>query len=142
MNKERAKKLFLKVIWSHLNTPYIWGGDDFSGFDCSGLAIEGLQAIGQFPSHADATADGLWHRFKSDEINKPTEGCLLFWFNRATKAIHVAVAVDPEHCITADGGGSKITSIEEAIKQNAYIKVRRIDHRKIYPRIINIFQED
>jgi len=134
--------MFLKVIWSHLNRPYIWGGDDFSGFDCSGLTIEGLQAIGRFPSNADATADGLWKRFKGDEVNRAVSGDLLFWFNRDGKATHIAIAVDPEHCITADGGGSKTTSIEEAIKQNAYIKVRRIDHRKTYPRIANIFQED
>ena len=141
-NIERAKVMFLKVIWSHLNRPYIWGGDDFSGFDGSGLTIEGLQAIGQFPSEADATADGLWYRFKSDEVSRATEGCLLFWFNKESRAYHTAVAVDPEHCITADGGGSKVHTVQDAIEQNAYIKVRRIDHRKTFPRIINIFQED
>ena len=141
-NIERTKEMFLKVIWSHLNTPYIWGGDDFSGFDCSGLAIEGLQAIGYFSLRSDATANGLWTRFQGKEVDRATAGCLLFWFNKESQAYHVAVAVDPEHCITADGGGSKTTSIEKAIEQNAYIKIRRIDHRNTYPRIVNIFQEE
>lgn len=141
-NVERAREMFLRVIWSHLNTPYVYGGDDFSAFDCSGLTIEGLQAVGKFPIKGDSTANDLWKGFNSDEVNKPTEGCLLFWFNNKGKAIHVAIAVDPEHCITADGGGSKTHTIQDAIDQNAYIKVRRIDHRKTYPRIVNIFQEE
>lgn len=139
MNKALSKEIFLKVLWSHLNRPYIWGGDDPAGFDCSGLTIEGLQAVGLFPSHGDATADGLWKRFRSDRVDKPTAGCLLFWFNLEGRAIHVAVALDSEHCITADGGGSKTTSLEKAMEQNAYVKVRQINHRKIAPKIIDIF---
>lgn len=141
MNKERAKQMFLKVIWSHLNRWYIWGGDDIEGFDCSGLVIDGLQAVGMFPSHADTTADGLWHRLKSGKVDHPTEGCLLFWFNKENRATHIAVAVGVEHCITADGGGSKTTSVEKAKEQNAYIKIRRIDYRKAHPRIVDIFSD-
>lgn len=132
---------FLQVIQSHLNRFYIWGGDDPEGFDCSGMVIDGLQAIGRFPVHLDATADGLWHRFKSAEVNlRARPGSLLFWFNNKGKAIHVAVALDKEYCITADGGGSRVKTIEDAKKYNAYVKIRRIDHRKAFPRILDIFQ--
>ena len=132
---------FLQVIQSHLNRFYIWGGDDPDGFDCSGLIIDGLQAIGRFPSHSDATADGLWHRFKTNEVPlRARPGSLLFWFNNKGRAIHVAAALDKDYCVTADGGGARIKTVEDAKKYNAYIKIRRIDHRKTFPRILDIFQ--
>ena len=51
-----------KVAWHYLGTPYIWGGDDFSGFDCSGFVIEILKSVGILPRDGDWTAAMLKSR--------------------------------------------------------------------------------
>lgn len=137
--KDRQLYWFLHIIQSMLHKPYIWGGNDPLGFDCSGGVIYALQAIGRFPLGQDTTAEGLWERFKSDKVQEAEAGCLLFWFDKDDKAIHIAVALDEHFCMTADAGGSAIKSLEDAIKHNAFTRIRRIDHRGSFPRIVNIF---
>lgn len=137
-----AKFWFMQYIMTLINTPYLWGGDDpMAGFDCSGMVIEGLQSVGAIPIHRDYSADGLWHKYHAiHEVEKPVEGCLAFWFNNAGKAIHVAVCLDGEICLTADGGGRRVKGLGDAIKFNAFIKIRPIDHRKpSEPRFVNLF---
>jgi len=138
-----AKRWFLKYVETLINTPYLWGGDDpMAGFDCSGMVVEGLKSVGALPIHRDFSADGLWHKFHGIyEVEKPERGCLVFWFNGAGKAIHIAVCLSSEVCLTADGGGKRIRGLEDAIKYNAFIKLRPIDHRSSEPRYINLFIE-
>ena len=138
--KDIERYWFMHIIQSMLHRPYIWGGNDPLGFDCSGGVIYALQAVGRFPLGQDTTADGLWERFKSDKAEHPEAGCLLFWSDKDGKMIHVAVALDEHFCMTADAGGRATLTLEDAIKQDAFTKIRRIDHRMSYPRICNIFK--
>ena len=139
MDKDTAKKWFLDVALSFRNAWYTWGGDDPSGFDCSGLVVAALKAIGEIPRGADLTADDLWHRYRHASVSQATAGCLLFWENAAGRMIHVAIALDPWVCLTADGGGSKVKTIDDAIKANAFIKIRPVDHRSTKPKIVKLF---
>lgn len=133
-------KNFLRVANSLLHKWYRWGGDDPAGIDCSGMAIECLQAVGKFPLKEDTTADGLWKMFSPNCIvDEAREGDLVFWFDRNGKAYHVAIAIDWYHCLTADGGGKHVKTLEDAIKYNAFIKIRTINHRKDLPKIVRIF---
>ncbi len=120
------KEIALKVAFASLNKPYIWGGDDpVNGFDCSGFCIEILKSIGLLPRKGDWTAQGLWNKFYKHEVDKPHAGCLVFWTNvKGDKIIHVEYAISSHLCIGASGGGSKTRSKQDAINQNAYIKVR------------------
>lgn len=45
---ERQRKIATKVAWSFIGKWYKWGGDDPSGFDCSGFVIEILIGYGDF----------------------------------------------------------------------------------------------
>jgi len=130
---------FLQVARSMLNMFYRWGGDDPSGFDCSGVAVECLKVCGLIPLHSDYSAEALWTKFIDKETPTPDAGCLAFWFDSTGKAIHVAICLDPTYCLTADGGGSHVKTVEDAVKYNAFIKVRRIDHRKTKPQFVNPF---
>ncbi|MDD5426576.1 MAG: NlpC/P60 family protein, partial [candidate division Zixibacteria bacterium] len=78
-----AKKWFLTTALAYLGTPYIWGGDDPSGFDCSGFVIECLKSAGILEEAEDYSADGLMRRYEAYVINKPCEGALLFSLDRA-----------------------------------------------------------
>jgi len=54
-----AKYWFLQSALSYLGTPYVWGGDDPSGFDCSGFVIECLKSAGILNEREDYTAESL-----------------------------------------------------------------------------------
>ena len=116
----------LNVAWHFLGLPYRWGGDDpMAGFDCSGFVIELLKAASVLPRGGDWTAAGLWQHFELYEVEEPYAGCLVFWYGaRPSRIIHVEFCIDQEFAIGASGGGSGSLTIEDAIRQNAYIKVR------------------
>ena len=119
--KDIAKQVAIKF----LGKPYIWGGDDpMNGFDCSGFCIEILKSVGLLPRNGDWTAQMLWDKFKYREVERPYDGCLVFWKHKSGKIIHIEYAINETLCIGASGGGSKTQSEEDAVDQNAYIKIR------------------
>ncbi len=116
-------------LWdAQRDQPYVWGGDDpVAGFDCSGLVIEGLKGVGILPKIGDWTAEGLSVHLKNRETKRLKPGCLLFYehHHRITHVVIVwAVIGDRVLVIGASGGGRKIKTREDAIKHNAYTKVR------------------
>ena len=125
------KEIALAYIWGYLGKWYKWGGDDPSGFDCSGLAIEYLKAAGLLARKSDTTADGLWRKFEKQRVKNPYRGCLVFWQRTSdpAKASHIEIMLNNKLAIGASGGGSKTLTIADAINQNAFIKVRDIYSR-------------
>jgi len=116
-----------RIALSFLGLPYVWGGDDpVQGFDCSGFVIEILKSVGVLPREGDWTADGLWRRFRDKEVPSPTLGCLVFWFNIEGRAVHVEFCLDDKLAIGASGGGRNVKTMQDAVRQNAYIKIRPI----------------
>ena len=115
---------------------YIWAGDGtgpkYQGWDCSGLVLEGLYAMGWYTGK-DISAQGL-HDFlaKSNDwhacsVGKAGDGDILF-FGKSTKAItHVAVALGNGLLIEAGGGGSKCTT---ASNSTGFVRVRPVTNRK------------
>jgi hypothetical protein len=119
-----------------IGTPYHWGGDDpMEGFDCSGLVVEILQAVGRLAQGRDYTANDLLSIFRPGEVFRGYAGCLAFYLDPAGRAVHVVLMIDDTLAIGADGGGSGTIATEDAIAQNAFIKLRPIDYRK-GPRVI------
>lgn len=123
----RKIDLAMDVAKSHLGRWYKWGGDDPSGFDCSGLVLEVLQSVGIISRGTDMTAANLYELFKDTETQTPVDGCLLFW-KSGDKIVHVEMVLakigEELFTIGASGGGSNTKTIEDAIAQNAFIKVR------------------
>jgi len=120
-DQDAGLMVFLAFKW--YGTPYLWGGDDFSGFDCSGLVIECLQSVGCLP-RGDWTADALMRRYEDCAVELPYKGCLGFRVGQDGKARHVEIFINNTHTIGASGGDSRTVDMEAAIRQNAYIKVR------------------
>ena len=127
---------FIEYASRWIGAWYKWSGDGPSGFDCSGFVIECLKAFGKFPRKQDATADQLKERFKGNKIDLESyaqnthPGCLVFWLNPEGKAYHVEICLNEWQSIGASGGGSQTLTVEDAIRDNAFIKIRPIDSRQ------------
>jgi cell wall-associated NlpC family hydrolase len=129
------------IVRSFLGKWYKWGGDDPSGFDCSGLCVEMLKSVGLLGRKEDLTAAGLRARFKDCDVPTASEGCLVFFATGPDpkQITHVEIAVNYELCIGASGGGSKTLTVEDAVRHNAFVKVRPIDRGAPVVAVVNPF---
>ena len=116
----------IQTALAYLGTPYRWGGDDPSGFDCSGFVVECLKTAGLLSEQDDLSADSLWQKYASSIIEKPERGALLFTLNSRNQATHVVICLDRNFQIGASGGTSKTTDIKSAWRDNAYVRIRPI----------------
>ena len=77
-----------------LGAPYLWGGRESLGLDCSGLVQQALFACGlACPRDADQQA-GLGHAIPREAFSR---GDLVFWQG------HVAIGLDETHIVHANG---------------------------------------
>ena len=140
VKREYLRKKATWYLQKWLLIPYSWGGDHpAQGTDCSGLAVEVLKSIGILPHNFDDTAQGLYLRFKQYKKDYLNAGYLVFWF-RDGKAIHVEMAIDEYHVIGASGGGSKTLTIADAIRNDAFVKMRPINYRGLEYKIVDPFR--
>lgn len=123
--------MFLWYAKTFLGRWYKWGGDSPQGFDCSGLVLECCQAIGWVNSMTDLSANDMWVRWKDYAVTEPKPGCLVFYMNTMGRATHVEICIrGSDHgqalALGAKGGGSRTLTVEDAIRDRAFIKVRPI----------------
>lgn len=131
MVKFSSRHLALELAEGLLYKPYIWGGDDFSGFDCSGLWVEILKSVGKLPNDGDWRAADLFDMFKTASIQDRKDlksGCLVFYGDPIFHVEGVYGVLEDGKILTigAMGGGSKTLTEKEAKEQNAYIRIRPI----------------
>jgi len=127
MTKLEAVDLAVEYVSRYVGHWYKWGGDDPSGFDCSGLAIEMLKSVGIVPRRYDTTASGLWEEFEDYRRVYAEKGFLVFFGEE--QPTHVEICINRSLALGASGGGSKTLSEMNAIRDNAFIKVRPIGSR-------------
>jgi len=125
---EMLRAELIQYMERFVGTFYTWGGDDPSGFDCSGLAVEGMKSVGAIGrgNAVDYTAHGLMVLFYKCRVPKPYAGCLAFNLNNDGHAIHVEICINHLQTVGASGGGSRVKTRQDAIKHNAFIKIRPI----------------
>lgn len=122
--------LMLQYAKMLLVRPYKWGGDDpLAGFDCSGYVQECLASIGMDPKD-DQSAQALYDHFAPISSRDEGPGALIFFGPSVSKINHVALAVSAKYMFEYGGGGSGTNTLNDAIKQNAYGRMRPIASRK------------
>lgn len=123
--------LLITYAMQFVGKPYIWGGDHPSvGFDCSGLVQEILKSAGLDPI-GDQTAQGLYNHFeKHGSINTWGVGSLAFFGKSVKEITHIAFCVDQYRMIEAGGAGSNCKTVNDAIKEKAFVRMRLINSRK------------
>jgi len=137
----------VRYILRWIGTPYKYSGDDFSGFDCNGLIHETLQSVGLEKPGYDCTANQIYLNFKdgrkvelTEKHPYPPHGCLVFWFKGSGRAYHVAMTINDFQICEAAGGDSDTKTEEDAIRDNAYVRVRRLNSRGENYKIIDPFK--
>lgn len=135
------RELAIFTAKSYLGTPYIWGGDDpMRGFDCSGFICEILKTVGIIKENDDFTAQELFTNFPLIKNHLEAEaGDLVFYGNSVKEIKHVEMLIfidnlNHAYSIGASGGGSKNNTLQDAINNNAFVKIRPVWTRK-YPMI-------
>jgi len=135
---ESKRELFMYVVESWLGHWYSWGGDGPAGTDCSGLVVEGFKAIGIMARKSDNTAKGIYNTLARTgrSMSKPgPRGSLVFWCKNGDGSgiYHVEVVFakigQTVYTIGASGGGSKTVTKEDAIRDNAFVKIRPMTER-------------
>jgi len=133
LHERELRQAMVDYALSFVGRPYRWGGDDPNeGFDCSGLAVEVLKSVGILRRGTDYTSQMLFNKFKNHLLGTPKKGALVFYHNGKPnkRIIHVAIALDRSRVVEAGGGGSKTNTLQDAIDQNAFIRIRTWDSRK------------
>jgi cell wall-associated NlpC family hydrolase len=119
--------IIVDYAFMFIGIPYRWGGSNpMQGLDCSGYIQQCLAAIGKDPT-GDQTAQSLYDIMRSyckeDIVRK---GTILFFGANKKSITHVALAYNEKFMLEAGGGGSSTTSLEQAIKADAFIRMRPI----------------
>lgn len=139
MIPETIREIAHETAAVHRGGFYGWGGDDPSLFDCSGFGVEILKTCGILPRRVDYTASGLFVFLEKagKSLREPSgEGCFAFWGRNDDPGTiyHVemvwAVVGQLWLSIGASGGGRRTLTREDAIRDNAFIKVRPMYGRR------------
>lgn len=119
--------LAIKTAFKLYGTRYNWGGQTpMGGLDCSGFICVVFSSIGLIGNREDLSSSMLAKKFPN-EIKEPKRGDLAFYGKK--HITHVALFIDNQHIIEAAGGGSNTRSMEDAILQQAYVRIRPYKYR-------------
>lgn len=106
-----------------LGTPYRYGGNNPSGFDCSGLVYYSYAKVGK---NIPRTTSGQWSRLRPVDDRQLQAGDLLF-FNIAGKMSHVGIYVGRGEFVHAPSSG-KVVAVESLASdyyRSAFIRAGR-----------------
>ncbi len=121
--------------------PYIWGGaNPWTGFDCSGFVVWIYQVFGLLPS-GDWTAQGLHDqlsRLTRDWPHPLEPGDLVFYGRDSEHITHVMLWLADGLVVGASGGGHECTTVDEARRRGASVKVKPLRYRSDHVALVHV----
>lgn len=119
----------LDAAFDLMNVPYIWGGKDTSGLDCSGfynLAVF-IGSSGRLDFRATHNTDLMLARFRPIDESELRPGDAILYGKdpqNPKDANHVMLFASPELCIGACGGDQRTKTTAIAQKMDARVKAK------------------
>ncbi len=107
---------WVAVAETFLGAPYLWGGKESLGCDCSGLIQVALEAAGhRAPRDSDMQERALGQHRPTDDLSGLRRGDLIFWKG------HVGVMLDAERVLHANAHhmGVAVEPITQAVDRIA-----------------------
>jgi len=99
-SKDNLPATIFETAASYLNAPYLWGGKQPFGIDCSGLTQMVYRFHGvNLPRDASQQVE-IGQEIEFEDI---TEGDIAFFHNKSGKIIHVGILNDKKQIIHASG---------------------------------------
>lgn len=116
---------------SDIGIPYIFGGNDMDGIDCSGFVLRPLKKVDIIHKDRDYTAQAIYDKLVKMGFSEsePGQDCILFFGQSTSKITHVSIAINKKAMIEASGGDSRCLLLEQAIKRDARVQINPIDRR-------------
>lgn len=125
---EQQRQAFITKAKEYIGVPYVTGGTDRSGFDCSGLVF----TVGKEALNMDLprTAAQLYDYVKIVADSKKEAGDLLFFKTVGDKISHVAIYIGNDQFIHAASDGPNtgviISSLHESYWSKTYFAVGQL----------------
>lgn len=132
------------LAMSFMNIPYIYGGKSpLTGLDCSGLASELLGSLGLFPRNAELGSQSIYDFLKDKSVeDEIAVGSLSFYGPKLGQIDHVGMFIDEHLIIEAAHGDGTTTTLAEAQKRNARVRVSPYNYRKDLVAVLKPNYED
>lgn len=142
--KNSALEFLPLLALGYLNIPYIYGGKTiFPGLDCSGLICDLLGSLGVIPRNSEFNSQALYNLLKPNSVDGEIAlGSLAFYGASISAIDHVAMFLDTHLIIEAAHGDHTTTTIEEAYKKNARVRVSPFNYRKDLVAVLRPKYED
>lgn len=108
-----------------LSVPYVWGGEDRSGVDCSGFV---QLVFGWHGVHLPRTADLQYEVGRAIAAGKEQPGDLVFFETYCPGASHVGIFLGHRQFVHASStaGVVTISNLDEARFQSCYLGAKRV----------------
>ena len=115
----------------YLGMRYEWASNGPFSYDCSAFVQKVLREADIIKDNKDRTAQGIYNLLSKSyfQFTEPNKDCVLFFGKSLKKITHVALAVNETYLIHAGGGGRRTLTIEDAVRDNAYVKYQKINYR-------------